>query len=249
MNGWHEGEADGSDYERISEEETQRLIGELLPELSENMADECRRVVREALVYAPPKRNVNADELAERAAEKLGSVRELLNADETLLRELGFSESAAILFKLISELIPIYYAEKSPKTMYIGAQTLAELFRPYFVGKKTERLMLACFDSCRRLISIEIVSDGTITSTRSDTRKIAEIVLRTSAKYAALSHNHPTGTYLPSRSDILQTRKIERILESLDVELLDHIIIGRDGEYSMREDGEFFNKDKTYPIR
>ena len=52
-----------------------------------------------------------------------------------------------------------------------------------------------------------------------------------------LVHNHPSGSLRPSESDILLTRKVKEVFESLEIRLLDHLIISEKGYFSFLEGG------------
>lgn len=56
-------------------------------------------------------------------------------------------------------------------------------------------------------------------------------------KIARLVHNHPSGDLEPSRSDLLATRAVADAARLFDIRLHDHIIIGRSGHRSLRDDG------------
>ncbi|MDQ2753130.1 MAG: DNA repair protein, partial [Bacteroidota bacterium] len=52
-----------------------------------------------------------------------------------------------------------------------------------------------------------------------------------------LAHNHPSGSLKPSRADIELTRKIKEGGLLLDITLLDHLIVSKEGYYSMADEG------------
>ena len=53
-----------------------------------------------------------------------------------------------------------------------------------------------------------------------------------------LAHNHPSGDSRPSASDILATKKVDEAAELLGINMLDHVVIGHDGEFtSLKEHG------------
>jgi DNA repair protein RadC len=52
-----------------------------------------------------------------------------------------------------------------------------------------------------------------------------------------IAHNHPAGSCIPSRADVDSTGRLINLCRELQVELVDHIVTGRDGVTSMRECG------------
>ncbi len=68
-------------------------------------------------------------------------------------------------------------------------------------------------------------------------RELFGRALSMNAKGMVIAHNHPSGFCRPSQSDIIATHRIRSIAETLDVELVDHLIFTRDTVYSMRAGG------------
>ena len=54
---------------------------------------------------------------------------------------------------------------------------------------------------------------------------------------AVLVHNHPSGNLTPSKADLDVTERIRRVLETVDIRLLDHIITGVQNSISLRNEG------------
>lgn len=67
--------------------------------------------------------------------------------------------------------------------------------------------------------------------------KLLEKVIKYRAKSVIFAHNHPSGNYKPSRSDIELTQNLKQTLGMLDVRLLDHIIVTKESYFSFLEDG------------
>ena len=62
-------------------------------------------------------------------------------------------------------------------------------------------------------------------------------ILEYNAKSVILVHNHPAGSLKPSDSDILLTKKVKEVFESMEIRLLDHLIISEQGYFSFLEGG------------
>ena len=86
-------------------------------------------------------------------------------------------------------------------------------------------------------IRTEWVGRGGASSTPLFVRALAALVLMSGAKGLVLAHNHPSGCPHPSHADRRLTAELARLLMALDVRLLDHLILGRSGWRSMRDDG------------
>jgi DNA repair protein RadC len=77
---------------------------------------------------------------------------------------------------------------------------------------------------------------GSISSAAIYPREIVKRVIALKACAVVMAHNHPSGCPNPSNDDRLITRKILMALASIDVQLLDHIVVG-DSYYSMADSG------------
>lgn len=89
-----------------------------------------------------------------------------------------------------------------------------------------------------RVLGIFEVSTGGIASTVVDIRLILTAAFLTCASGIILAHNHPSGNLQPSGADKLATKKIKEGAKLIEIALLDHIILTKDGFYSFAEDGE-----------
>ena len=81
-------------------------------------------------------------------------------------------------------------------------------------------------DTRRRLIAAENMFRGTMRSAEVSPREIAQSVLVHRTAAVILYHNHPSGIAVPSQADEAITRKIRQVLDLIDVDLLDHVIVG-----------------------
>ncbi len=88
-----------------------------------------------------------------------------------------------------------------------------------------------------RVLGLYEVSTGGITGTVADIRLIFAAALKTNSVYIFLSHNHPSGNLKPSRADDQMTEKFKQAGKFLDIEVLDHLIVTKDGYYSYADEG------------
>ena len=78
---------------------------------------------------------------------------------------------------------------------------------------------------------------GGITGTVADVRIILAAALKSASTSIVIAHNHPSGNLRPSEADILLTRKIKESANTMDISVLDHIIVTKDGYYSFADEG------------
>ncbi|MGN0641999.1 MAG: RadC family protein [Huintestinicola sp.] len=194
-------------------------------------------IIEMLLYYTVPRADTN--KTAHELINRFGSIAGVFNADVSELEKVsGVSENAAVLFKMIPQIVPVYYSEMNRNVSYNNTDKLKELFRPYFVGAGSEAFYIACFDNSLRLLKVERISSGSAAFTSLDMRKIMECIIGTGCNMAAMAHNHPGASPKPSDEDIAVTRKVCQILGSIDVVLMDHIVVGADSSYSMRDCGD-----------
>lgn len=88
-----------------------------------------------------------------------------------------------------------------------------------------------------RMIAFEIMFQGTLTQTSVYPREVARRALEHNAASVILAHNHPSGAVEPSEPDKKLTIRLEQSLYLIDVEVLDHIIVGGVQAFSFAEAG------------
>ena len=95
----------------------------------------------------------------------------------------------------------------------------------------TERFYIICTDSRRRVIHVAKLAEGTVGSVFVSNRQAVEVALRYKSAGVIFCHNHPGGRVTPSNADLTLTVSLKKILDSLGVRVLDHIIIGENGTH------------------
>ena len=103
-------------------------------------------------------------------------------------------------------------------------------------ARDVEHFVVIYLNNQNKVITTEVVASGTINSSAVYPRRIAIKVLEKEATNIILAHNHPSGETMPSNSDRAVTKKLQTGLAALDIEILDHIILG-DGFYSFADAG------------
>jgi DNA repair protein RadC len=94
-------------------------------------------------------------------------------------------------------------------------------------------------NQANRVLGLYSLSKGGITGTVMDPKLIFTAALKRGACHIILSHNHPSGNLKPSKADEDLTAKIKAAGKLLDITVLDHIIISREGYISLADEGLF----------
>jgi DNA repair protein RadC len=103
--------------------------------------------------------------------------------------------------------------------------------------KAKEHFKLILLNSRNKKIGISTISIGTLTTSLVHPREVFKEALAHSAASVILAHNHPSGDPEPSEDDLKITRKLVESGRILGVEVIDHIIVGKNSFYSFREKG------------
>ena len=91
-------------------------------------------------------------------------------------------------------------------------------------------------NKANRIISQHKISEGGVSGTIVDVKRIFHLVLNELGSAIILVHNHPSGNTIPSENDISITKKIIEAGKLFDIAILDHVIVGI-GYYSFADNG------------
>lgn len=177
--------------------------------------------------------------LAKELLKRFGSIRGALDASPPELETVPeFGKSLSAYWKLLREIFA-RYAETPvrEKIQLCTPEAVAEMAKARFTGCPHEEVWIATVDSQNRLIHWEQLTKGTISSSPLYPRDTIEIVLKRKASGFILVHNHPGGSPNASIFDIEITRHLEQIAQSMNLRLIDHIIVTEKNCYSIRKDG------------
>lgn len=108
---------------------------------------------------------------------------------------------------------------------------------PLLLDLPQEEFWILLLNRANRVIGRERISSGGLAATIVDARVIFQKAISGLACSIILCHNHPSGNRQPSQADIDITRKLKKGGETLDVSVLDHLIITEEGYYSFADEG------------
>jgi DNA repair protein RadC len=117
------------------------------------------------------------------------------------------------------------------------SQDAFEIFHSLMGDLPYEEFWLLLLNRANRVVKKVKISEGGISGTVVDPKKIFQICLEQHATSIILGHNHPSGAITPSEADNKITKKIKDCGLLLDVAVLDHIIVGDDRFYSFADEG------------
>lgn len=189
------------------------------------------------LFYVIPQKDTNP--IAHRLMDRFGSFSAVLDARaEDLMEVDGMGRSSAEYLTMFSQVARKYLEDKAEVINSItGSMDIGGMFLTKYVGITDEQVMLATFDNKNKLIKCKTIFEGDIVKSSIPKRRVMEEVMATKAAKVVLAHNHPSGLLIPSPEDMAATVDIGDLLEQIDVELVDHIIVGHDDYVSMAASG------------
>lgn len=192
----------------------------------------------EMLLYNSCKR-CDTNPIAHSLIDEFGSLTGVLTASaEELTKVPGVGEATANLLLTVGEVMKRSLQE----SVAVGeCLRLSENAKNYcasiFHAERNEHMRMIFLDSKYNFVSQEIICKGSIEQVKPDMTGLIEKVIRMRCPIVMLTHNHPSGSEIPSGEDKKLTRNIYNLLFGADIYLADHIIVGKYGTLSMRENG------------
>jgi len=149
----------------------------------------------------------------------------------------GIGEAKAITIAAALELGRRRRGEIALDKKKINSSTsVFELMQPILGELPHEEFWIIYLNNSNKVIKKSQLSKGGITGTLVDVRLVLKNALEVGATSLILVHNHPSGTLNPSESDKNITQKLKQAGESLDIKVLDHIIITEKAYFSFADD-------------
>lgn len=179
----------------------------------------------------------NVIELSARLLREHGGLGGLLTADTALLaatRGMGEAKTAQLkaaleLGRRLSTLTP---GGRPQITSPNDVVNLVMLEMGYLAQ---EQLRVLCLDTKNYVIAQQVVYQGTVNSSVVRVAEVFKPAISRTCPAIVVVHNHPSGDPAPSPEDVRTTEQLRKAGELLDIELLDHIVVGHNCFVSMKE--------------
>ncbi|MGA1795498.1 MAG: RadC family protein [bacterium] len=196
-------------------------------------------VVELLLTLAIPRRDVK--EPAKKLIERFGNLRSILDARVEELQAIeGIGTVTPVALRIVREAASLYLQQKAEVQMSLSSpEPLHEFWRSKIGGLRDEVFEVAYLDSAYRLLrdGVERMEEGTIDRATVYPRRIMEAALRRGAAALIFAHNHPNENLIPSEQDKLLTRALVLAATTLHINILDHLIVSKEGVFSFRKEG------------
>lgn len=157
---------------------------------------------------------------------------------EQLLNLKGVGRVKALQILCLSELTKrLSKATGYKRLCFTEPKSIADYYMEDMRHLKQEQMKLLLFNTKTRLLGETDISKGTVNASLISPRELFIEALQKNAVSIILLHNHPSGDPMPSKQDILVTRRIKEAGDLIGIQLLDHIIIGNNCYMSFIEEG------------
>ena len=111
------------------------------------------------------------------------------------------------------------------------------ILQPIIGDLAHEEFWVLFLTNSNKVLRKEQVSKGGFTGTLVDVRIVMKLAIEIGAVAMVLAHNHPSGTLKPSKADKQLTSKLDIAAKSLDIKILDHIIVTEKAYFSFADEG------------
>ncbi|GAL63473.1 MULTISPECIES: RadC family protein [Algibacter] len=126
--------------------------------------------------------------------------------------------------------------EALQKKKITSSKSVFELMQPIIGELEHEEFWIIYLNNSNKVIHKNQLSKGGITGTLVDVRLVLKNALEVGALGLILAHNHPSGTLKPSEADKNITQKLKTAAQSLDIKVLDHLIITEKAYFSFADE-------------
>ena len=185
----------------------------------------------------------NVLRLAERLLAEFGSLPGLSRASITeLMNVKGVGEAKASEVKAALELGRRLMASAPEERSVVSSPAdAANLLMSEMMFLEQEHLRLVLLDTRNRVLQVPTVYVGSLNTSVVRIGELFRAALKANAAAMIVVHNHPSGDPAPSPEDIRVTRQLVEAGKLMDIEVLDHIVIGHQCFVSLKERGLGFS--------
>jgi len=210
------------------------LCGKVV-DYDEGMCDQ--EVIEHILIGTVSRRDARS--IAKGLTNKFGSLGNIISADPRDLMAIDELNDAGVAALKIVKLAAsrLLKSEICNRNIFNSWDRLMDYLHAELARERDECIRCLFLDRKYRLISIDSLVTGTIQRVAVHPRTIVKRALDLNASYLVIAHNHPSGDPKASPEDIQITMILKQSLWLVDLELIDHVIIGNGAYWSFRQQG------------
>ena len=181
----------------------------------------------------------NALDLGREILDYFGSLGKLFSASPDALDHFkGIGPAKIALMQAVMELARRTSSEELKRgPVLVSSHAVNRFLQSQFAGEQSESFIGLFLDVQHRLIACERMFQGTLTRTCVYPREVSRLALAHNAAAVIFAHNHPSGSPQPSAMDKALTAQLKELMQTIEVAMLDHVIVCGTRFWSFREKG------------
>ncbi len=182
---------------------------------------------------------IDVKPLAKRLLAEFGDLSGVVSASEHRLSKVdGTTDKVFFQLKIAEAMAQRMAKAKAFQRDVVSSwDALIAYCRTAMAHRDTEQFRVLYLDRKNKVIADEAQASGTVDHVPVYPREVAKRALELNASAIILVHNHPSGDTTPSAPDISMTEQIEAACQTIGVTVHDHVIIGRETDFSFRSNG------------
>ena len=177
--------------------------------------------------------------MAKKALKKFGSLKAVLEAEKTELKEInGVGDNNVFGLKIAQSVARRYLADRIiDKDIVRSADEVMAYLKHSLRDKNREAFLVIYLNGRNQILKMEELFKGTLTTSAVYPREVVKRALDNNAAALVFVHNHPSGNPNPSQDDLSITKKLKESAKAIDVSIHDHRIIAGNEVYSFADHG------------
>ena len=197
-----------------------------------------------AVILRTGNKEMSVLSLAQFLLEEIGGFQELKDIDyQRLIQIKGIKQAKAIELMACIELAKRMQSKQALKNRIRQPKAAYAYIKNKLMFEKQEKVILLCLNNHLEIIQDKLLFVGSGDVALLETKEVFQYTLRSGCNRIILIHNHPSGDPKPSQEDREITRKIEQMAKHLDIDFIDHIIIGDHCYYSFKSNQIYQSKE------
>ncbi len=153
----------------------------------------------------------------------------------------GIGEAKAVSILAACELGARRQGEDYAQVQITRSSDIYRYFRPLMQDLAWEECYVLLLNQAHRVLGRRLISKGGIAGTSVDVRQVLKEALLAQAPAIVLVHNHPSGSTRPSVDDDRLTKRVSEAAKTMNIRLLDHVVVADGSYYSYSDNGKLSN--------
>lgn len=215
---------DKVDWQKKGEGHRQRLRDKFLDRGLDAFTD--AEVMELLLTLGTPRKDCK--ELARSVLSRFGNLAAALEASNAELRQVkGLGPKNGFALHFVQAVARRYLKQRLQDKEYLrSSREVGDYLIHAMRDLKQEVFMVILLDASYGIIDTKVVAEGSLTTNTIHPRELIKLTLENHAAAVVVAHNHPSGALAPSAEDRKLTRSLYLALAFVNIQLLDHLIVG-----------------------